>query len=84
MSQKNSTEQLNSEFRSTNSNNNVHVQSSVTMNVNHVETDSEIEERLANIFKQLDRNGNGRIDIQELTAALKDLGMSHQYAEVIY
>lgn len=47
------------------------------------ESDRETEERLGNLFKQLDRNGNGRIDIQELTASLKDLGMAHQYAEVI-
>lgn len=46
------------------------------------ESDRETDERLAVIFKQLDRNGNGRIDIQELTASLKDLGMAHQYAEV--
>lgn len=46
------------------------------------ETDSEIEERLANIFRHLDKNGNGRIDIQELTSTLKDSGVSRQYAEV--
>lgn len=46
------------------------------------ETDLEMDERLANIFKKLDRNGNGRIDIQDLTAALKGFGMSEQYAEV--
>lgn len=50
---------------------------------NYGESDHETEERLENIFKTLDRNGNGRIDIQELTVSLKDLGMSHQYAEVI-
>lgn len=49
---------------------------------NYGESDHETEERLENIFKTLDRNGNGRIDIQELTVSLKDLGMSHQYAEV--
>lgn len=47
------------------------------------ESERETEKRLENIFKKLDRNGNGRIDIQELTASLKDLGMAHQYAEVI-
>lgn len=46
------------------------------------ETEMESEERLANIFKRLDRNGNGRIDIQELTTALKGFGISQQYAEV--
>lgn len=55
----------------------------VSSNSNVQETDSEIEERLANIFKRLDKNGNGRIDIQELTTALKDSGMSQKYAEVI-
>lgn len=55
----------------------------VSSNSNVQETDSEIEERLANIFKNLDQNGNGRIDIQELTIALKDSGMSQKYAEVI-
>lgn len=51
-------------------------------NPNGPESDLEMNERLANIFKQLDKNGNGRIDIQELTAALKGCGMSAQYAEV--
>lgn len=46
------------------------------------ETDLEIDERLANIFNRLDRNRNGRIDIQDLTSALKGVGMSQQYAEV--
>ena len=41
------------------------------------------EDRWAKIFSQLDRNGNGRIDVHDLSAALKDFGMSHQYAEVI-
>lgn len=46
------------------------------------DSDMESEKRLANIFRQLDRNGNGRIDIQELTEALKGFGISQQYAEV--
>lgn len=46
------------------------------------ETDLEIEERLALIFKRLDRSGNGRIDIQDLISALKGVGMSQHYAEV--
>lgn len=46
------------------------------------ETDMEIAERLSNIFKRLDRDGNGRINIQDLTCALKGVGMSTQYAEV--
>lgn len=51
-------------------------------NLNTVETDLEIEERLGQIFKRLDRYGNGRINIQDLTSALKGVGMSAQYAEV--
>lgn len=47
------------------------------------ETEFETVQRLESIFKRLDRSGNGRIDIQDLSAALKDLGMSLQYAEVI-
>nr|XP_019527268.1 calcium-binding mitochondrial carrier protein SCaMC-2 isoform X4 [Aedes albopictus] len=39
------------------------------------------EERLEKIFKKLDRDGNGRIDIHDLSAALKEFGLSHQYAE---
>ncbi|EAT44005.1 AAEL004589-PA [Aedes aegypti] len=39
------------------------------------------EERLERIFKKLDRDGNGRIDIHDLSAALKEFGLSHQYAE---
>lgn len=51
-------------------------------NLNPVETDLEIEQRLGSIFERLDRNGNGRINIQDLTCALKGVGMSTQYAEV--
>lgn len=40
------------------------------------------EERLEKLFKTLDRDGNGRIDIADLSAALKDVGLSHKYAEV--
>lgn len=41
------------------------------------------EERLERLFKTLDRDENGRIDIHDLSAALKDIGVSHKYAEVI-
>lgn len=34
------------------------------------------------IFNQLDRDGNGQIDIHDLSEALKGFGFSHQYAEV--
>lgn len=40
------------------------------------------EERLGELFKTLDKDSNGRIDIHDLSEALKELGLSHQYAEV--
>lgn len=46
------------------------------------ESEQQMVDRLELMFKQLDRSGNGRIDIQDLTAALKEFGMSMQYAEV--
>lgn len=42
----------------------------------------EDEERLERIFKQLDRDGDGRIDIHDLSAALHEFGLSSVYAEV--
>lgn len=53
-----------------------------SLNSNSVETDLETEKRLSSIFERLDRNGNGRINIQDLTSALKGVGMSAHYAEV--
>ncbi|KAJ6640848.1 hypothetical protein Bhyg_05781 [Pseudolycoriella hygida] len=41
------------------------------------------EERLEKLFKTLDRDGNGRIDIADLSAALRDVGLSHKYAEFL-
>lgn len=46
------------------------------------EDEQQSVQRLEAMFKHLDRNGNGRIDVQDLTAALKGFGMSLQYAEV--
>lgn len=40
------------------------------------------EERLEKLFNGLDKNGNGRIDIHDLSAALKEYGVHHGYAEV--
>lgn len=40
------------------------------------------EERLEKLFIQLDRDGNGKIDIHDLSEELKKFGLSHQYAEV--
>lgn len=48
------------------------------------ETEFETVQRLESIFKRLDRSGSGRIDIQDLSVALKDFGVSLQYAEVTY
>lgn len=48
------------------------------------ETEFETVQRLENIFKRLDRSGNGRIDIQDLSVALKDFEVSLHYAEVIF
>lgn len=42
------------------------------------------EERLEKLFKQLDRNNNGKIDVHDLSAALKEFGLSSQYAEVSF
>ena len=41
------------------------------------------EERLEKLFNHLDRDGNGRIDIHDLSAALKEIGISSKYAEVM-
>lgn len=42
----------------------------------------EDEERLAKIFKSLDVDGNGKIDIHDLSNALKEFGVHQKYAEV--
>lgn len=43
------------------------------------------EERLAKLFRQLDVDGDGRIDIKDLHAALKQKGLktSHENVKVI-
>lgn len=45
------------------------------------ELPQEDEERLGNLFKSLDRDGNGKIDIHDLSEALKKFGLSSKYAE---
>ncbi|KAJ8915806.1 hypothetical protein NQ315_004618 [Exocentrus adspersus] len=45
------------------------------------ELPQEDEERLGKLFAHLDQNGNGRIDIHDLSAALKEHGVHHGYAE---
>lgn len=42
----------------------------------------EEEERLEKLFEKLDRNGNGTIDVHDLSVALKEFGVHHHYAEV--
>jgi hypothetical protein len=42
----------------------------------------EDEERLGKLFTQLDKDGNGKIDILDLSQALKEHGVHHHYAEV--
>ncbi|XP_014603482.1 PREDICTED: calcium-binding mitochondrial carrier protein SCaMC-2 isoform X1 [Polistes canadensis] len=39
------------------------------------------EERLENIFKKLDLDGNGRIDVHDLSKALHEVGVHKRYAE---
>ncbi|KAM7249361.1 hypothetical protein ACFE04_019888 [Oxalis oulophora] len=41
----------------------------------------EDEERLSKLFNRLDLDGNGKIDIYDLSVALKELGVSHGDAE---
>lgn len=40
------------------------------------------EVRLERLFNKLDKDGNGRIDIADLSGALKEFGLSSKYAEV--
>lgn len=46
------------------------------------ELPQEDEQRLEKIFNHLDKNGNGKIDIHDLSSALKECGVHHGYAEV--
>ncbi|KAK7867010.1 hypothetical protein R5R35_006873 [Gryllus longicercus] len=41
----------------------------------------EDEERLENLFRSLDIDGNGKIDIHDLSKALCDTGVHHKYAQ---
>lgn len=49
-----------------------------------IETAQEVEERYADLFKKLDKGGDGRIDIKDLTGELKELGVCESYAEVSF
>lgn len=46
------------------------------------ELPQEDEERLEKLFKKLDKDGNGQIDIHDLSDALKKYGVHQHYAEV--
>lgn len=46
------------------------------------ELPQEDEERLEKLFNTLDTDGNGRIDIHDLSIALKDFGVHSLYAQV--
>ncbi|XP_018403620.1 PREDICTED: calcium-binding mitochondrial carrier protein SCaMC-2-like isoform X1 [Cyphomyrmex costatus] len=39
------------------------------------------EERLASLFQRLDLDGNGRIDVHDLSQALREVGVHTQYAQ---
>lgn len=60
----------------------------VSTTTNHAQLPTELphedEERLGNLFNRLDRDGNGRIDIHDLSEALREFGLSSVYAEVIF
>lgn len=47
-----------------------------------IETFEDSEQRYAELFKKLDKGGDGRIDIKDLSSELKDLGVCPSYAEV--
>lgn len=66
---------------------NAHVTISTDPTVGHtphyfIELPQEDEERLENLFKSLDVDGNGKIDIHDLSEALREFGVHHKYAEV--
>lgn len=46
------------------------------------ELPAEDEKRFEQIFQKLDLDGNGRIDVKDLSKALRDVGVDKYYAEV--
>lgn len=46
------------------------------------ELPQENEDRLERLFVKLDQDGNGKIDIHDLSVALKEVGVHQHYAEV--
>ncbi|XP_033243727.1 calcium-binding mitochondrial carrier protein SCaMC-1-B isoform X2 [Drosophila miranda] len=53
----------------------------IPMAIMPTEIPAEDEERLERIFNQLDRDGDGKVDIHDLSAALHEFGLSSVYAE---
>lgn len=47
-----------------------------------IESFEDSEQRYAELFKKLDKGGDGRIDIKDLSGELKELGVCPSYAEV--
>lgn len=47
-----------------------------------VESFEDSEQRYTDLFRKLDKGGDGRIDIKDLSSKLKDLGVCSSYAEV--
>ncbi|KAH8306944.1 hypothetical protein KR044_001450 [Drosophila immigrans] len=58
----------------------IDVVSGVPISIMPNEIPAEDEERLERIFNQLDRDGDGKIDIHDLSAALHEFGLSSVYA----
>lgn len=42
------------------------------------------EARYSDLFKKLDKDGNGKIDIKDLSTELKELGVCESYAQVSF
>lgn len=55
-----------------------------TKSQSHLTHDSSVEdeERIERMFKALDLDGNGKIDIHDLSVFLKETGVSPHYAKV--
>ncbi|XP_022225328.2 calcium-binding mitochondrial carrier protein SCaMC-1-B isoform X2 [Drosophila obscura] len=55
--------------------------SGIPISIMPTEIPAEDEARLERIFNQLDRDGDGKVDIHDLSAALHEFGLSSVYAE---
>lgn len=47
-----------------------------------IESAEDSEQRYADLFKKLDKGGDGRIDIKDLSGELASIGVCTSYAEV--